>query len=246
MYSNLCPVESVLCIQEKCHVCETDQLKSVFPSPIHGLLQFLNLKVSKNIFCLPAATLCGKIRARTQRTNYIWNTDPSNLALNTAHIFNYAGTIHFHKEIVESQLSFFSLFYPFSSTLLSFAGFCVWTNEYKRLDNISKNSTGTSYIHEIQNTTEISHSLVHYTRLFNHDKLLYLQIHKNYSIIHIILNQNKSCQHKCQLKVTNLVKFWPIKNVFGSIPKNILIFSRKVLMVALLLWRHGTSIRKSY
>ena len=119
-----------------------------------------------------------------------------------------------------SFILFLPLYYHLQDFVFELMNIKGWTI-------FQKNSTGTSYIHEIQNTTEISHSLVHYTRLFNHDKLLYLQIHKNYSIIHIILNQNKSCQHKCQLKVTNLVKFWPIKNVFGSVVKNSLIFFYK-------------------
>ena len=71
---------------------------------------------------------------------------------------------------------------------------------------MSKHSTGTYYIHKFQNTKEISHIFVHQSKFPNHDKLktpYIVKIHKkNYSIIHVILNQNKACQ----LKVTNLVK----------------------------------------
>ena len=123
--------------------------------------------------------------------------------------------------------------YHFSSTLSSFAAFCVWTNEYKRLDNISKHSTGTSYIHKFQNTTEISHSLVHRYKAPNHDKLLYLQICKNYHI---------------------LGKFWPNKNTFGSVLKNRPIFSTKSshsYIVFLKMWNFNqgkllTTIRMSW
>ena len=86
--SDLCPVESVLQNRKKWQVCKTYQLKSVFPSPLPILLQLLNLKV-KGKYLLPLTTFCDKIRARMQRTNYIYNTDPSNPALSKAQISNY-------------------------------------------------------------------------------------------------------------------------------------------------------------
>ena len=71
---------------------------------------------------------------------------------------------------------------------------------------MSKHSTGTCYIHKFQNTTEISHIFVHQYKFPNHDEVktpCIVKICKNYSVIHIILNENEACQ----LKVTNLVKF---------------------------------------
>ena len=72
------------------------------------------------------------------------------------------GIVHFQKENS----------HHFSSTKSSFTAFCVWTSEYERPDNISKHCSGTSHIHKIQNTTEISHSFIHQYKVPNHDKML--------------------------------------------------------------------------
>ena len=42
------------------------------------------------------------------------------------------------------------------------------------------------FVYKIQNTTEICHTFVHQYKAPNHDKLLYLQIPKNYSVTQII------------------------------------------------------------
>ena len=107
--SNLCPVGSVLCKHKKCQICKTYQLKSVFTSPGH--CNFSICKWSKN---LAPDTFRGKIRARMQRTSYIWNTDPSNLAPTKSQIYNNVMVpyisrkktiiIFFHKIIIYSIL----------------------------------------------------------------------------------------------------------------------------------------------
>ena len=69
---------------------------------------------SEQKYLLPLAAFCGKIMARTQKANYICNTDPSNPALSKSQIFNDVCTIHFHKETIRnSVILFVSLFYPF-------------------------------------------------------------------------------------------------------------------------------------
>ena len=112
------------------------------------------------------------------------------------------------KKLPEGQLSFLSqsfiLFLPpyhylqdFVFELMNIKGWTVFQNTVQK-PFISIN---------FKTSTEIQHSLVHWYKAPNHDELLYLQIRKNYSLIHIILNENESYQHKCWLKVTNLVKF---------------------------------------
>ena len=70
------------------------QHKSVFTSPV--CCNFSICKWSK--YLLPPNTFCGKIRARMQRTNYIWNTDPSNLALTKSQIFNDAMVLYISRK----------------------------------------------------------------------------------------------------------------------------------------------------
>ena len=70
---------------------------------------------------------------------------------------------------------------------------------------VFENTVQHLHTHKIQNTTEISHIFVHWHKFPNHDKVktpCVFKICKNYSMIHVILNQNEACQ----LKVTNLVK----------------------------------------
>ena len=72
-----------------------------------------------------------------------------------------------------------------------------------------KNTVWTLSYPNIKNTTEISHIFFHQYKFPTHDKvkLCIVIICKNYSVIHVILNENESFWHNCLLKVRNLVKF---------------------------------------
>ena len=85
---------------------------------------------SQQKYLLPLTVFCDKIRARMQRTNYIYNTDPSSPALSKAQISNDPTVpkicIRNHKKF---SYPFVSLFYPivlfFHSFIIKFAAFCV-------------------------------------------------------------------------------------------------------------------------
>ena len=138
MYSsNLCPLQSVL---QNGKNAKFAKLTSSNLCCLHHyiFLQLLNVKLNENIYCLLASltTFCDKIRARTQRTNYICNTDPSNPALSKAQISNNHAvskicTKDLHQKPWHKKFShpFLSLCYPivlfFHSFMIKFAAFCV-------------------------------------------------------------------------------------------------------------------------
>ena len=49
---------------------------------------------------------------------------------------------------------------------------------------MSKHSTGTSYIHKFQNTTEISHIFFHQYKVPNHDKVNSVYCHDLQELFH--------------------------------------------------------------
>ena len=77
----------------------------------------------------PPNAFCGKIRVRTQRTNYIWNTDPSNLALTKSQIFNDVMVLYI------SRKKTFIIFLPQNHHLQHFV---FDNNEYEWLNNTWK------------------------------------------------------------------------------------------------------------
>ena len=136
--SNLCSVEPVLWEWENAKFAKITSSNLFLLHQFTATSQYVS---DQTYFLLPSA-ICGKIRGKKQRTNYIWNTDPSNLALSKTQIFNHVGSVHFHKETIrKSVILFVSLFYTLSSTLSSFAPFCVWSGEYELPDSILKHCT---------------------------------------------------------------------------------------------------------
>ena len=78
----------------------------------------------------PPDAFCGKIWTSTQRKNYIWNTDTSNLALGTkSQIFNDVTVLYI------SRKKTLIIFLPQNHHLQHFV---FNNNEYEWLDNISK------------------------------------------------------------------------------------------------------------
>ena len=151
-----------------------------------------------------------------QSTNYICNTEPLNPALNKVQISNYPMLWYQrcakNQKTVKNSAIFLSHSFIifFHSFIIKFAAICVWIDEYDWLDNISK----TLFEHFHTQTLKTQQKSVTFsfisTNFPTHDKvktLCIVIICKNYSVIHVILNENESFWHNCLLKVRNLVKF---------------------------------------
>ena len=126
MFSSLCPTESVLTAYWKnAKLAKLTKMKSVCPSPIFNC-NFSIWKWMENTFL---SHLIWWNQRRNQRTNSIWNTNPSNIALNSTQIFNYASTF--------PQTNCKKVSYLFCLTVLSFfchyfsifAAFFAWSNK---------------------------------------------------------------------------------------------------------------------
>ena len=156
--SNLCPLS---CSQGK-----MPSLQNLSTQICFGLISptpHFESMVNEN-YLLPLAAFCDSMRTRTQRTNYICNTDPSTPALNKVLISNYPRLQYqtcSRKTIKNSAISFLShsfiiFFHPF---IIKFAAFCVRIIEYDWPDNISKHCLGTFIPKHSKHTRNQSHFL---------------------------------------------------------------------------------------
>ena len=135
---------------------------------------FLQLLISKvkEKYLLSLTAFCDSMRARMQRTNYIFNSDPSNPALNKAQISNYPRLQYqtcSWKTVKNSAILLSHSFYHF------LPAFCVWSilclNWWVWLvGQYFKTVWALSYPN-IQNTPEISHIFFHWYKFPNDDKV---------------------------------------------------------------------------
>ena len=135
---------------------------------------------SEQKYLCPLTTFCGKIRARTQRTNYICSSDPSNHALSKAQILDDFGPIQYMsiRNHNRSESSFFcltvsSFCFILSSRICSILclRWCKWLAR-----QLLPNAVWHFHTQIFQNTMEISHSIIHMgTKFISMIKYLYLQ-----------------------------------------------------------------------
>ena len=186
--SNLCPLEYVLYNWEQCQVCKTYQLESVFAF------------TQTCIYLERLAEFCDQIRARTQRTNYICSTDPSNPTLSKAQINIQSFSSHMGTFPPETIIK--SAIHPICLTLSSFSSILSAQNLQHFVFEVMnmaghtifpKPCFGTSIPKEFNhNTNQSQHQ--HLYKVYNQDKILPSsnKIHMNYSVFDMSLTKNES------------------------------------------------------
>ena len=180
-------------------------------------------------YFLPADAFCGKVGARTQRTNYIWNTDPSNLAPINSQIFNDAMVLYISRKktliIILPQNHHLQ---HFVFELVNMKGWTIFQNtvqeppisiKFKRQQkSVTVSFTGTKFL-----------IMINYLYLLNPQELFHYPHNSEWKWI--MSAQVPAKSNKSSKILTNQKWFWV------SCQEQSYFFLQKVLMVWFLFWR---------